>query len=128
MPKRKPDQVIVHRIELQEHERDALDMIAATTSVRNLGQGVGAVLAPFGDALALVVGAIIAKEGAEYLWSKGTDFFERTTRSLEEIQMEAWLNSNSTESFEEFQESRKKPKIVWFSGWDYWRNLLGLDK
>jgi len=127
MPKAKSTSVETLRIEFQTKEREALDMIAASTTVRNIGQGIGAILTPFTDAISIVVGAIVAKEGAEYLWDKGAGFLERTTRSLEEIQMEAWTESDSTETFEEFQESRKKPKIVWFSGWGYWRNLLGYE-
>lgn len=127
MPKAKATQVITHRIEFQTKEREALEMVAVSASIRNVGQGIGSILTPFGDALAIIVGAIVAKEGAEYLWSKGADFFEKTTRSLEEIQMEAWQESDSTETFEEFQESRKEPKIVWFSGWGYWRKLLGYE-
>ena len=126
-PKRRPDQVIVHRIELQTKEREALEIVAVTSSIRNVGQGIGSVLAPFGDALAIIVGAIVAKEGAEYLWGKASDFFEKTTRSLEEMMMEAWEKSDTNETFEEFTESRKKPKIKWFSGWGYWRKLLGYE-
>ena len=35
MPKAKPDQVIVHRIELQEKEREALNKIASGVQFRN---------------------------------------------------------------------------------------------
>ena len=49
MPKRKPDQVIVHRIELQEKERDMLDTLVIGQTAKNLvipvavTAGVGAV-------------------------------------------------------------------------------------
>lgn len=59
MPKAKPDQVIVHRIELQEHEREALDMVAASTVVRNVGEGVGAVLKPLASLSIASLGAIL---------------------------------------------------------------------
>ena len=36
MPKAKPTQVIVHRIELQEKERDMLDTIVVGQSVKNI--------------------------------------------------------------------------------------------
>jgi len=36
MPKAKPTQVIVHRIELQEKERDALDAYIAGSTVKNI--------------------------------------------------------------------------------------------
>jgi len=46
MPKAKPDQVIVHRIELQEHERESFDLLVGSLAVRNLAQGAGAILEP----------------------------------------------------------------------------------
>jgi hypothetical protein len=52
-PKAKSDQVITHRIEFQETERDALEMVAAsitarnvTQSVTNLTKGVGNLIDP----------------------------------------------------------------------------------
>jgi hypothetical protein len=50
MPKAKPSLeggVIVHRIELQEKERESLDMIAASMAVKNIGSGVGSIIDPF---------------------------------------------------------------------------------
>ena len=43
MPKAKPTQVIVHRIELQEKERDALDAYIAGSTVKNVVIPVAAV-------------------------------------------------------------------------------------
>jgi len=43
MPKAKPTQVIVHRIELQEKEREYLEAYAATQSLKNLAYVGGAV-------------------------------------------------------------------------------------
>ncbi len=40
MPKRKPDEVIVHRIELQQTEREALEMAAASYSFRNIANPI----------------------------------------------------------------------------------------
>jgi hypothetical protein len=76
MPKSKPDQVIVHRLELQEHEREALDMVAASAVVRNVGEGVGAVLKPIASlslaSLGAILGALtvteVTKEGG--IWDK----------------------------------------------------------
>jgi len=41
LPKAKPDQVIVHRIELQETERDALELFIASNAAKNVMDGVG---------------------------------------------------------------------------------------
>jgi len=40
MPKRKPDEVIVHRIEFQQKEREALEMAAASYSFRNVASPI----------------------------------------------------------------------------------------
>ena len=52
-PKAKPTETVLHRIELQQTERDALEMVAAsitarnaTASVENLTKGVGNLLTP----------------------------------------------------------------------------------
>ena len=46
MPKAKPDQVVIHRIEFQEREREMLEMIAASITAKNIGQTVNATLSP----------------------------------------------------------------------------------
>jgi len=43
MPKAKPTQVIVHRIELQEKERDMLEAYATTQALKNAGIAAAAV-------------------------------------------------------------------------------------
>ena len=45
-PKRKADTVQSIRLELQESEREALDMVAASQSFKNVSQGVGSLIAP----------------------------------------------------------------------------------
>ena len=59
MPKRKPDQVIVHRIELQEHEREALDMVAASITARNVTASIGNLVTPILGASAAGIGAAL---------------------------------------------------------------------
>ena len=63
MPKSSPDQVIVHRIELQQTERDALEAALAGKFVTNAVSAVGDVLTGFGAMLAPftpVLGALAA--------------------------------------------------------------------
>jgi hypothetical protein len=74
MPKAKPNQVIVHRIELQQTEREALEAALAGRFVTNAVQatgsvltGMGAVLAPFSGAFAAIAGLWIAEKGATAL-------------------------------------------------------------
>lgn len=47
MPKAKPDKIVVHRIELQQTEREALEMMAASYAARNVTQSVSNLLSPF---------------------------------------------------------------------------------
>jgi len=60
MPKAKPDQVIVHRIELQETERATLEAALAGKFVTNAVGAAGSVLTGMGAALAPFTGAITA--------------------------------------------------------------------
>ena len=47
MPKSKPTQVIVHRIELQEKEREALDALIAGKTLKNVGVAAAGASVPF---------------------------------------------------------------------------------
>ena len=62
-PKAKADQVIVHRIELQETERDALEMFIASNAAKNVGDGLGSIISAFTQATipgTILWGSIIA--------------------------------------------------------------------
>ena len=60
MPKAKPNQVIVHRIELQETERATLEAALAGRFVTNAVAGAGHLLSGLGSALTPFTGAISA--------------------------------------------------------------------
>ena len=49
-PKAKADQVITHRIEFQETERDALEMVAASIAARNVTASLNNLATPFTSA------------------------------------------------------------------------------
>ena len=74
MPKAKPTQIVVHRIELQETERAALEAALAGRFVTNAVSSVGSVLTGFGNMLVPFSGALTAIAG---LWI--------ADRSIEEI-------------------------------------------
>lgn len=65
MPKSKPTQTIVHRIELQETERAALEAALAGRFVTNAVSAAGSVLSGFGNMLVPFSGALTAIAG---LW------------------------------------------------------------
>ena len=74
MGKSRPTQVIVHRIELQQHERESLDSFLIGKTITNGVSAVGTLLAPFGRVLGAVAAAWIAKEGVEKFnewWQQG---------------------------------------------------------
>ena len=47
MPKAKPSQVIVHRIELQEKEREYLETLQMSQSIKNIGFAAAGASVPF---------------------------------------------------------------------------------
>lgn len=63
MPKKAADKCVIHRIELQDTEREALNLFVASSAARNIGQGVGSVIDPFlsmTPASAIAFGGVIA--------------------------------------------------------------------
>lgn len=49
-PKAKSDQVITHRIELQQTERDAFEMLAASMAAKNVSHSINNLITPFTQA------------------------------------------------------------------------------
>lgn len=82
MPKAKPDQVIVYRIELQETERATLEAALAGRFVTNAVSGAGAVLSGIGSALAPFSGAITALTA---VWIAGRSWEELVEKVLDPI-------------------------------------------
>lgn len=83
MPKSKPDQVVVHRIELQKSERDALEAALAgrflTNAVSSVGSvltGIGSMLAPFTPAFGAIAAALIAERGVSAVAAAGESIVE----------------------------------------------------
>ena len=69
MPKAKPTSIVVHRIELQETERAALEAALAGNFVTNAVGAIGSVLSGFGQALTPFSGVLTAI-GAAYIAEK----------------------------------------------------------
>jgi hypothetical protein len=113
-PKAKSDQVITHRFELQTKEREALDMIAASTAVKNVGEGVGAVIAPFGEVLSVVVGAWIAKEGFEKMLEQWSGIQAEAKTRFESQKHEAYIESGSEKTYEEWSATGAPARASWW--------------
>ena len=84
MPKPKPTEVIVHRIDLQPSIKDSLDAFLIGKTATNALQGVGSVLSAFGPALGAIAAAWIAKEGIEGAFDAVTDIIEKKADEIVE--------------------------------------------
>ena len=96
MPKAKPTQVIVHRIELQQSERDALEAALAgrfvTNAVSATGSvltGVGNFLVPFSGVLTALAGVWIADRSIDQIVQDGQNRKREAERSYEGTGAEA---------------------------------------
>jgi len=77
MPKAKPTQVIVHRIELQEKERDMMEVLVAGKTARNLVEP------------AIAVGGVwIAYKSAKAIHGWGEDWYDRVQDRLAILNMD----------------------------------------
>ena len=107
MPKAKPTQVIVHRIELQEKERDMLEVYVAGKTAKNI-------LEP-----AIAVGGVwIAYKSARALHGWGEDWYDRLNDRL------AILNTDREGSAIDAAKEDGQP---WWKAF-YIPYILGLEK
>jgi len=67
MPRRRPEKLTGLRVELNERERDALDLWSAGQATGSILNGVGAVLLPFAGAIQLLTALWIAEQGKDAL-------------------------------------------------------------
>ena len=58
-PKLKPSEIKLHRLELQQTERDALEMVAASITARNVTQSVNNLISPVLSASAAGIAAVL---------------------------------------------------------------------
>jgi len=63
-PKSKPTETVLHRIELQQTERDALEMVAASITARNVTTSINSLITPFTQASVAGIGFALALVGA----------------------------------------------------------------
>ena len=106
MPKSKPTQVIVHRIELQEKEREMMEVLVAGKTAKNI-------LEP-----AIAVGGVwVAYKSAKALHGWGEDWYDRVSDRL------AILNDKD----ESATESAKADGQPWWKAF-YIPYILGFEK
>jgi len=116
--KAKVDQTIGIRLELQKHEREQLATLVTAQAVGNVLTGVGAVIAPFGKVLSVVLASLIAAEGAD--WVVNNLNAARVTRKSENDERfrKEYLDSGSELGYDEWLEERKKR-----GGYPLWMTL-----
>ena len=110
MPKSKPNQVIVHRIELQQSERDMLELAVAgrtaTNAVSAIGavfSGVGTMLAPFAPAFGALTALWIGDRTLDAIRNDAerrkqeieTEYAQ--SKSTYDALISAWLNAKFAE-------------------------------
>jgi hypothetical protein len=93
VPRAKPTEVIVHRIDMQPALKESVDAYLAANALTNALSAAGGlftgVLAAFAPALGGIVAAMIAKEGIEEIASKVTNKFEEMGEAAAEPLREA---------------------------------------
>jgi hypothetical protein len=93
VPRAKPTEVIVHRIDMQPALKESVDAYLAANALTNALSAAGGlftgVLAAFAPALGGIVAAMIAKEGIEELAGKVTQKFEEMGEAAAEPLREA---------------------------------------
>ena len=82
MPKAKPTEVIVHRIDLQPSVKDSFDAFLVGKTATNAVSAIGSVLLPFSGAIGALAAAWIAKEGLEAAVDAVTGYFTKKGRKI----------------------------------------------
>ena len=84
MPKPKPTEVIVHRIDLQPSLKDSMDAFLIGKTATNALQGVGTVLSAFGPAASVLLGWYLADKALDEVIDAVTGYFSDKGREIAE--------------------------------------------
>ena len=118
MPKAKPTQVIVHRIELQEKERDMLELYVAGRTAKNLVEPITA-----------GVTAYVAYKSSKHLYEWGDDLFTTISKNMEKARQmrDERLTKDSFENplkNDGFADDGTPTNIFGLPGWGIWPGVL----
>ena len=103
MPKTKPDQVIIHRIEFQETERDLLKTALTAYSFRNATKGIFNLTSDLTTVILLIilVEYVTKKTILDDVLLNALGLGTATTASLAAALAENWANYRQTEEYSE---------------------------
>jgi len=121
--KAKVDQTIGIRLELQKHEREQLETLVTAHAVGDVLQGVGAVIAPFGKVLSVVLAAMIAKEVPGWLGGQLNAIRVSRKSENDERFRNEYLDSGSELGYDEWLAARKKQGD--YRRWQMAQDLFG---
>ena len=126
MPKSKPTQVIVHRIELQEKEREMMETYVAGKTVKNLVEPAVA-----------VAGAYVAYKSAKSLYDWGEDVWTDLQQRMANAREYRNNPDNKIDSIEDLENATVSPfnnpgysedgqptNIFGLPGWGIWPGVL----
>jgi len=123
MTKAAPDQVVSVRLEMQSFEREQLETLVTAQAVGNVLTGVGAVIAPFGKVLSVVLAAVIAKEGADWIVNNLNAARVKNKTENDQRFRKEYLDSGSDLGYDEWLAERKKKGD--YRRWKMAQDLLG---
>jgi len=118
LPKSKPTQVIVHRIELQQTERELLETLVITKSIRNMIEPAVA-----------VAGAYVAYKTAFAIHDWGEDVYSTIKKNMVKAK-EMRREKMTLDSFENplkndgFSEDGTPVNIFGVPGWGIWPGYI----
>jgi len=120
-PKSKPTETVLHRIELQQTERDALEMVAASITARNLTQSLNNLVTPItqgstaGVAWAIVIlgGAALtlSEKAREYVKDEGKGALWQTALGPVWGTIDALSGDQISNKFESMMRNMNPPSI-----------------
>ena len=130
MPKRAVDSLTGIRFEMNETERDALRFYTASASIRNVGQGVGAVAKPVLDNLAVITAALIAYNGLDGIRDLADNWQQNYYSNRNQYEVDAYekylatTNDDPIMSEQEYTESVTQ-KTYDYRAADWWQRNVG---
>lgn len=124
------DELHGFRLELNNTEREALELLVTSNAVKNVGVGVGAVMKPVLDNLTVILAAVVAKEGFDFVSNKVDNWSRNAVDKKREYELsayEAYVKNTKDDPImteEEYTENVTK-KSYDYRAADWWQRNVG---